>query len=80
LSEFPNGSGFQNNTATPAWSIDQPVQTFRRSKAWIYYTVLAVCGFLTLCTGHVVGLVGMVLCGLYARYLYRGGRIVVWIW
>jgi hypothetical protein len=51
-----------------------------RSNAWIYYTVLAAASFIVLCTGKSVGLAGMVLFGLYARYLYRGGQIVFWFW
>jgi hypothetical protein len=52
----------------------------RRSKAWIYYTVLAGGSLIELCAGHIAGMAGMALFGLYARYLYRGGRIVLWIW
>jgi hypothetical protein len=51
-----------------------------RSKAWVYYSVLTVLSFIAVCTGQLVGLVGMVLFGLYARYLYRGGRVVIWFW
>ena len=54
--------------------------TRRRSKAWVYYTILAFLSFIALCTGQVVGLAGMALFGLYAFYLYRGGRIVFWFW
>ena len=54
--------------------------TRRRSKAWIYYTVLAVACFATLCAGHLAGLPGSILFGTYAGYLYRGGRFVLWIW
>lgn len=52
----------------------------RRSKAWIYYSILAVASFLTLCTGHLVGLGGSLIFGPYAIYLFRGGRFVLWIW
>jgi hypothetical protein len=52
----------------------------RRSKAWVYYLILAVLSFIALCTGQSGGLVGMALFGLYSLYLYRGGRIVVWFW
>lgn len=52
----------------------------RRSKAWVYYTVLAAGSLIELCAGHIAGLAGITLFGLYARYLYRGGRIVLWIW
>lgn len=58
----------------------QPRQAKRRSKAWVYYTILALASFVLLCTGQVAGLAGMALFGLYAAYLYRGGKIVFWFW
>jgi hypothetical protein len=70
----PTAAGPAEHSGPP-----QPGRT-RRSKAWIYYTVLAGGSLIELCAGHVAGLVGMALFGLYARYLYRGGRIVLWIW
>ncbi|MGA8744884.1 MAG: hypothetical protein WB507_03355 [Solirubrobacterales bacterium] len=51
-----------------------------RAKAWIYYVVLAGLSFIALCTGQLAGLAGLVLFGAYARYLYRGGRVVIWFW
>lgn len=54
--------------------------TRRRSKAWIYYTILAVLSVGTVITGHLAGLAGAALFGLYARYLFKGGRVVIWIW
>lgn len=51
----------------------------RRSKAWGCYALLALLSFIALCIGQVAGLAGMAL-GLYALYLYRGGRIVIWLW
>lgn len=52
----------------------------RRSKAWVYYTIIACLSLIGTFAGKPVGLVGFALCGLYARYLYRGGRVVIWIW
>ena len=52
----------------------------RRSKAWVYYLILAVLSLIALCTGQVIGLLGMALFGAYSRYLYRGGRVVIWFW
>lgn len=52
----------------------------RRSKAWFYYAGLTVLSFCVLCTGQLIGLVGMALFGLYSFYLYRGGRFVFWFW
>jgi hypothetical protein len=52
----------------------------RRSSAWAYYALLSILSLIVVFTGHAVGLVGFVGCGLYARYLYSGGRIVIWFW
>lgn len=52
----------------------------KRSVAWIYYTVIAALVLLTGVTVNANGLWVWLLPALYARYLYRGGRIVVWLW
>jgi hypothetical protein len=53
----------------------------RRSIAWIYYTVLAVLSLVVaVSTGAPGTMVGTVLFGLYATYLYRGGSVVIWFW
>jgi hypothetical protein len=57
----------------------QPVSR-QRSKAWIHYSIFALLSLATVFTGHIAGLAGTALFGLYARYLYRGGRVVIWIW
>ncbi len=50
-----------------------------RSKAWIYYAVItALLAFSSIAGGHFTGLLVAVGTGLYSRYLYRGGRIVIW--
>ena len=54
--------------------------TRRRSKAWVYYTLLAFAGFVTTCAGHPVAILGTAIFAAYAVYLYRGGRFVVWFW
>jgi hypothetical protein len=54
--------------------------TRTRSKAWAYYLVLAFASFVGAFAGHPIGLIAPAACGLYSRYLYRGGRIVFWIW
>lgn len=59
---------------------DMEQRTRRRSKAWIYYTILAVLSLIGVFLGQTVGLAAAALFGLYARYLYRGGRIVIWFW
>jgi hypothetical protein len=52
----------------------------RRSKAWIYYAGFSGLSLLAVFAGKPVGLLGCALFGLYARYVYRGGRFVIWIW
>lgn len=52
----------------------------RRSRAWIYYSILALLSFAAVFLGQVGGLIGTVLFGCYAVYLYRGGRFVLWFW
>lgn len=54
----------------------------RRSRAWVLYAILAALGvvgvFVPTEEGNRLGaLVGAILCGLYARYIYRGGRFVL---
>lgn len=52
-----------------------------RSVAWMYYAVLAVLSVVSaVISGSPTPLVGLVLFGLYATYLYRGGSIVIWFW
>jgi hypothetical protein len=55
-------------------------RSIRRSKAWIYYMVLALISLTAVFAGKPVGLLGMAAFGLYSRYLFRGGRFVLWIW
>lgn len=53
----------------------------RRSIAWLYYSVIAVISvFAAISTGKPQVLIATALCTAYAIYLYRGGRIVLWIW
>jgi hypothetical protein len=51
-----------------------------RSKAWVYYAILAILSLISVFTGHAVGLVGVLLFGGYSTYIYRGGRIIFWFW
>jgi hypothetical protein len=60
-------------------TIHSATQPRKRSKAWVYYTLLAV-GSLIAAFSHPIGLLGLVLFGLYAWYLYRGGQFVLWFW
>ena len=52
----------------------------RRSKAWIYYSLLAILALVALPSVGASALLGAGLFGAYAAYLFRGGRIVVWFW
>jgi len=52
----------------------------RRSKAWVYYAIIAVLGLVAVPTSHGGSLIVTLLAGLYSAYIYRGGRIVFWIW
>lgn len=52
----------------------------RRSKAWVYYALLAILTLFAVPSTHGASLIGTVLFGLYASYIYRGGRIVLWFW
>ena len=61
-------------------SSEMVTTSMTRSKAWIYYSIIACLGLVATVAGRPVGLVSFILCGLYARYLYRGGRVVIWIW
>jgi hypothetical protein len=55
-------------------------RSIRRSKAWIYYMVLALISLSTVFAGKPVGLLGVAAFGLYSSYLFRGGWFVLWIW
>lgn len=69
--------------ATPA-SAPTPVSSGRwarrRSWAWIYYTFLTIVCIVLAVKGTPQTLIGAALFGLYAVYLYRGGRFVIWFW
>lgn len=52
----------------------------RRSKAWVYYAVLAVLSVFAVASTHGASLIVTVLLGPYSWYLFRGGRIVIWLW
>ena len=58
-------------------------QPARRAKrhyiAATFYTLLAVLGLIATFAGQPSGLLATAICGLYAIYLWRGGRFVVFI-
>lgn len=51
----------------------------RRSLAWVYYSIITT---LLVIGGFVAPVLFLcaVPAGLYAYYLFRGGRFVLWIW
>lgn len=57
-----------------------PGAAVRRSKAWIYYAVLAVVSVVTIPSIGWQGMLGAAAFGLYSAYLFRGGRLVIWFW
>ena len=62
-------------------SITRTADGRRRSVAWLYYSLFAVLSLIgAIATGKPVGVVGTLLFGSYAVYLFRGGRFVLWIW
>jgi len=75
-------------TASPRSAITDPLRGITtqygpsraRSKAWIYYLILAICSLLAAFAGKPIGLLGTLLFGAYAYYLYQGGRVVIWFW
>jgi hypothetical protein len=72
-----------NNLGTPEaqpGAGTRPPVARARSRAWIYYAILATVSFFLTFTHGPVMLLGAIGFGLYARYLYRGGRVVIWFW
>lgn len=57
-----------------------PATKRRRSKAWIYYAIISILGIIAAPGSHGLSLIMAVLAGLYAWYLFRGGRIAIWFW
>jgi hypothetical protein len=76
----PAASHEAATVAQPATRVSRTT-TRARSKAWVFYVILAslvLLGSLSQPGTHTLGgLLVAGLLGLYARYLYRGGQIVV---
>ncbi|HEX5923263.1 MAG TPA: hypothetical protein VFY45_05490, partial [Baekduia sp.] len=51
----------------------------RRSAVWMYYAGIAVVAT-ALSFHHPAGLLIAIATAAYATYLYRGGRLIIWIW
>lgn len=45
-----------------------------------FYALIALVGVIVAFNGTPSTLVVTLLAGLYSTYLFRGGRVVVWIW
>ncbi|HEY5178826.1 MAG TPA: hypothetical protein VIJ07_03470 [Dermatophilaceae bacterium] len=53
----------------------------RRSVAWVYYAIIAILGVVIAFSTGQMGMLLLALLGAaYSTYIFRGGRIVVWIW
>lgn len=52
----------------------------RRSMAWVYYAIIAIAALFVVPSSHGGSLIVTLLAGLYSAYIFRGGRIVFWIW
>ena len=50
-----------------------------RPTAWIYYAIITVFAMVAGFSAPAAFLL-VPFTGLYARYLYRGGSVVVWFW
>lgn len=48
--------------------------------AALFYLFVAVLGVAALVSGQFVGIVVTLIAAPYSVYLFRGGRVVVWIW
>jgi predicted lysophospholipase L1 biosynthesis ABC-type transport system permease subunit len=52
----------------------------KRSRAWVYYAVLAVVGVGLAFSTHGKSLIATLVLGAYAVYIFCGGKYVYWIW
>ena len=53
----------------------------KRSVAWVYYSVITlILAVASIKTGAYGGLALAGATALYAGYIFRGGRWVLWIW
>jgi hypothetical protein len=59
---------------------DPAQRAVHRSKAWIYYAVLAVAALVATPSTGWQTLLAALAFGLYSGYLFRGGRVVIWFW
>jgi hypothetical protein len=48
--------------------VSQPARRRRRSGRWGFYAFLTIASFISLCTGHLEGLAGTAIFGLYTLY------------
>jgi hypothetical protein len=71
----------QQTSASLPYEISTGQRRRKRSAAWIYYAILSIlCVIAAIGSSEYVALIGTALFGLYAFYLFRGGRIVIWFW
>jgi hypothetical protein len=55
------------------------VRTRKRSIAWLFYAAICV-ACIVVAFQQPAALIGAAVTGLYAVYLWRGGRFVLWFW
>ena len=69
----------QQSTATARWMFTRTSDGRRRSLAWVFYAVLSLFGAIAVLSNPgVPGLwLGEAALVAYTRYLYRGGRWIV---
>ncbi len=63
----------------PQSVLTKPPQERRRSIAWVWYSLLTL-GAVLGAFSHPALVLVVPLLGLYALYLFRGGRFVIWFW
>jgi hypothetical protein len=88
VAKSSSASSRASATASPPSSASAPLRGITtdyrlgrvRSRAWIYYLILAICSLVAVFAGKPIGLLGTLLFGAYSYYLYQGGRVVIWFW
>jgi hypothetical protein len=72
------GSQAAGQAAVSRGSVRRTADGRSRSVAWVFYGLIAIIG-LVISPSHHHFLLGALISGSYAAYLFRGGRFVLWI-
>jgi hypothetical protein len=75
----PSGGHCEEGERVRAFGSDDQTKA-KRSRAWIYYGIIALLGLLLAPSTHWQTLWATVGCGAYAVYIFRGGKYVYWVW